>query len=288
MVAKITLEEFPIMSLAFLRFALSCALLVPFLAVFDKKELRVKLKHIPKLLIAGLLIVTFNIAFFYEGLKRTSAIDASVLSMSIPIISVLLGWLILKEKVFWFNLLGVILGLLGTVVILGLPLIFVGSFSSEGLLGNLLILLSCLSFVIGSIFAKQLLKDYHPILFTLICFLIGSVIFLVPALLDYVKNPIWTTQVSILGILGLLYIIILSSIVAFFLMSWGLEKIGVIKANLFQYVEPAIAATLAAPLLGERISFSFIIGACLIVLGVYWGTLGREHHHHILHKHHRS
>lgn len=287
-VAKIALQEFPVMTLAFLRFSLASLLIVPFLLVFEKKQLTIKLDHLPKLFLGSLLMITLNIAFFYEGLTRTSAIDASVLSMSIPIISVIGGWWFLKEKIYWMNFLGIILGLVGSVIILGLPLFFVGSANPSVLIGNLLILLACVFFVIGAIIFKQLLYKYHPLVISAIAFLVGSITFLIPAALEYINNPGWVNNISILGILSLLFITVLSSICAFFLMNWGLEKTGVIKANLFHYIEPAIAATFAVQFLGERISYSFIVGTILVVLGVYWGTLGKSHHHHSMHKHHRS
>lgn len=287
-VAKIALQEFPPMTLAFLRFAFASILLVPFLFAFEKKQLKVKLEHWPKLFAVGFLMISINIALFYQGLPKTTVIDASVLSMSIPILSVTLGWWFLKEKLYWINLLGILLGLVGSIVILGLPLLFLGNFSSERLLGNGLILLSSLSFVVGTIIAKDVLEKYHPLIITFITFLVGSITFFIPASLDYINNPIWIEKISILGVLALLYITLLSSITAFFLMHYGVEKVGVIKANLFHYMEPAVAATLAVPILGERISYSFIVGTVLVVLGVYWGTLGKQQHHHIHHKHHRS
>lgn len=288
MVAKVALQEFPPMTLAFLRFAFASILLVPFLFAFEKKQFKVKLEDWPKLFAVGFLMISINIALFYQGLLKTSVIDASVLSMTIPILSVIGGWWFLKEKLYWINLLGILLGLLGSIVIIGLPLIFLGNFSSEGLLGNGLIILSCISFVAGTIISKDVLQKYDPLVITFISFLVGAITFFIPASLDYINNPNWVDKISIFGVLALLYITLLSSIVAFFLMHYGVEKVGVIKANLFHYMEPAVAATLAVPILGERISYSFIIGTCLVVLGVYWGTLGKQHHHHINHKHHRS
>lgn len=287
-VAKVTLEEFPPMTLGFLRFSLSLLLLIPFIAVFEQKELKIQLDHLPRLFISSLLMIPISIALFYLGLPKTTAIDASVLSMGIPVISVIVGWWFLKEKIFWVNFLGIIIGLVGTLVIFDLPLIFVGGFSGDNLFGNLLLLAGHICFVIGAILAKDLIIKYNPLVFTSITFLIATITFLIPAALEYINNPGWVSQISIFGVLGLLFITALSSISAFILQNWGYEKVGIIKSNLFHYMEPAVAATIAVPFLGERISFSFIIGTCLVVLGVYWGTLGREHHHHPHHKHHRS
>lgn len=286
--AKITLNEIPIMSLGFLRYGLACLLITPFLFSLAEKDRRVKIEHLPKLILGALLVAVINIAFFYMGLKRTTAIDASVLELSIPVISVIAGWWFLKEKIFYANFAGIILSLFGALSIIGIPLLLLGNFSSKQLFGNLLILGSATSFVMGALIFKKMLKIYSPLIITAITFLTATIAFSIPALVEYLQNPNWVLKVSILGIFGLIYITVLSSICAYFLLLWGLNKIPLSHANMIQYLEPTVAASLAVPLLGERISFSFIIGTCLIVLGVYWGTLGKDAHHHEHHKHQRS
>lgn len=276
------------MSLGFLRYGLACLLITPFLFSLAEKERRVKFEHLPKLILGAVLIACINIAFFYMGLKRTTAIDASVLELSIPVISVIAGWWFLKEKIYYANFAGIIISLLGALSVIGIPLLLLGNFSSKQLVGNLLIIASSISFVAGALIMKKMLKIYSPLIIVALTFLTATLVFALPALVEYLQNPGWILKVSILGIFGLIYITVLSSICAYFLLLWGLNKIPISHANMLQYIEPAVAATLAVPLLGERISFSFIIGTCLIVLGVYWGTLGKEQHHHEHHKHHRS
>lgn len=286
--AKITLQEIPLMSLGFLRYGLACLLITPFLFSLAPKDIRIKFEHLPKLILGGLLVACVNIAFFYMGLNRTTAIDASVLELSIPVISVIGGWWFLKEKIYTANLVGIIISLLGALSVIGIPLLLVGNFTSKQLVGNFLIIASSISFVAGSMILKKMLKIYSPLVITAITFLTATIAFSIPALIEYIQNPNWILKVSILGIFGLIYITVLSSICAYFLLLWGLNKIPISHANMIQYLEPAVAATLAVPLLGERISFSFIIGTCLIVLGVYWGTLGKDDHHHPHHKHSRT
>ena len=139
----------------------------------------------------------------------------------------------------------------------------------------------------GSLIYRKMLKIYPPLVITAFTFLIAALVFFIPASLEYISNPEWVLGVSVLGVMGFFYIAVFSSIIAYFLILYGLSRIEISHANLFQFVEPAVAATLAVPLLGERISFSFIIATCLIVLGVYWGTLGKQEHHHAHHKSHR-
>ncbi|MBU1032138.1 EamA family transporter [Patescibacteria group bacterium] len=292
-VAKITLQEFPPMSLAFLRFALASLFLAPFFLA-ETKKVKIDKKDLPKLIAVGVFIITLNISFFFEGIKRTSVIDASVLILIIPMLSVLLGWWFLKEKVYLINLLGIALGFAGALIIVGVPQIFAGNppagspreagGSSQILLGNILIILAATSWVIGATISKKILKNYSTLIITAIAFLVGTVTMFIPASFEYFQNPAWTEGVTILGILGLIFITLLSSISAYFLFEWGLSKTSVIIADFFQYIEPLVATLLAIAILGETISVSFISGAVLISVGVILGTFAKEAHH----RHHKA
>lgn len=292
-VAKITLQEFPPMTLAFLRFALASLFLAPFLLAETKKITRpsfggkIKKQDLPKLIAIGVFSITINISLFFEGIKRTSVIDASVLTLIIPLLSVLAGWWFFKEKVYLVNLLGIVIGLIGALTIVGIPQFLTGSFSPQIMVGNSLIILAAVSWVIGAIISKKILNKYSSLVVTAVGFLVGTVSMVIPATIEYIQNPSWPSQVTILGLLGLTFITLLSSISAYFLFEWGLSKTSVAKANLFQYIEPLIAAFLAVLILSEQISISFIVGALFIVVGAYLGTLAKEAHHK-MHKAHRT
>lgn len=284
-VAKLTLQEIPPMSLAFLRFLLATLFLLPFLITQEKKT-KISKSDLPTLVSIGIFMVTLNIAFFYLGLVQTSAINASILTMVIPVLSVLGAWWFLKEKVYSFNLVGILLGLAGALLVIGVPLGMLGTgLSSQQLMGNLLIMLASASWVIGAIISKKMLKKYSTLTVTSVIFLVGLASFLVPALKEYLQNPQWYQQVTYLGIFGLFFIAIASSVSAYFLFEWGLSKLGVIKADLFQYLEPIVTTTLGVFLLNESFRLPYILGALFIGLGVYWATFAKEHHKH--HKAHR-
>lgn len=284
-VAKVTLQEFPPMTLAFLRFSLATIFLIPFFLA-ETKKVKINSKDVPKLTLVGILIITLNIAFFFEGLSRTSVVSASVLTLTVPIFSVLLGWIFLKEKIYTANLAGILFGFLGALVILNIPLFFLGNFSPGEMTGNLLLILASFSWVIGSIVSRECLKKYPSMIVTSFAFLVGVVTFLLPAAKEYLTNPLWVGKVTMLGVFGLFYMTLLSSISAYFLFEWGLAKTSASQANLFSYIMPFISITLAVMILNEKITTPIIFGSILIFAGVYLGTLAKETHHKI-HKFHR-
>lgn len=292
-IAKVTLQEFPPMSLAFLRFALASLFLAPFFLAQSKKSLpagrqvKIDKKDLPKLILVGVLIITLNIAFFFEGIKRTTAINASVLMMISPILAVWFGWWFLKEKVYLVNLLGIGIGLIGTLIIIGLPQLLSGNTSFQETIGNILIILASISWVTGAIVSKPLLEKYPTLTVTAIAFIVGTLTFFIPAASEYLQNPRWINHVTILGFFGLTFMTLLSSISAFFLFEWGLSKTSVYTADLFHYIEPFIAGALAVSILGEKVSATFLIGSVLIAISAYLGTFSKDkkiHHHHRTHR----
>lgn len=283
MVAKVTLQEFPTYSLAFLRFALASLFLAPFFFA-ERKKVKIDKKDIPKLTLIGVLMITLNITFFFTGIQKTTVINASVLTLIIPMLSVLLGWWFLKEKVYLINLAGIFAGLMGALIIVGVPRALFGDVSVQSLTGNLLIILAAIVWVAGAVVSRQMLKKYSSLTLVAFAFLIGMITFFPLAAFEYLANPGWTARLSLLGILGLLYMTMLSSVSAYFLFEWGLAKTSVIIADLFQYIEPFVATALAVLILSESISLDFGIGAILIAVGVYLGTFAKEAHH----RHHKA
>lgn len=285
LVAKVTLQDFPPSSLAFFRFALALVLLLPFFYL-QKPNIKIDKKDLPKLIGIGILIISLNISLFFAGIARSSVINASVLTLSIPIFSVLIGWIFLKEKIYLINLAGTLTCLIGALIILRVPQIFIGSYSPDELLGNIFILLASMSWVGGSVLSKEMLKKYPSLVVTGIAFLVGVITFFVPTIREYLQNPTWVLNISMLSLFGLAYMAVLSSVSAYFLFEWGLNKTSVAQANLLQYIEPFIAAVLGVSLLGEHLTIPFLTGSALVLAGVYLGTLAKSHHIHFRSTHH--
>jgi drug/metabolite transporter (DMT)-like permease len=130
-----------------------------------------------------------------------------------------------------------------------------------------------------------MLKNYSTLTITTFIFLVGAISFLIPALNEYFQNPNWIKNLTYLGIFGIAFITVAASISAYFLFEWGLSKLGVIKADLFQYIEVVVAITLGVLILGEPLRISFILGVILIASGAYLSTLSQiEHKHHKAHR----
>jgi len=96
-ITKLALKEVPQWSLAFLRAVISTAIV--FILFYKKGYFKVEKKDLPLLYTAGALGSVFNLAFFFLGIQRTSAINAQTIFTVSPILTAVLAAILLKEKI---------------------------------------------------------------------------------------------------------------------------------------------------------------------------------------------
>ncbi|OGG20376.1 hypothetical protein A3D03_06030 [Candidatus Gottesmanbacteria bacterium RIFCSPHIGHO2_02_FULL_40_13] len=268
---KWSLQNITPFTLAYWRFAVAALLLFP----FCWNHLNFAKKDLPKFILLALSGVFFNITFFFFGLKYAPSVNAPVISSSAPIFLYLFAIFILHEKAKLKILLGTLISFLGVFVIVIQPLL--NGQGMQLILGNIFFLLATIGNVIQVIICKDLLKKYKPVTITFWSFIIGSIAFLPFYLYEVFKyDPLHHLNIN--GISGLVFGIFLSSLAAYFLYAWGMEKIKAQEVGLFTYIDPLIAGAIATPLLGEEITLVFLLGAILIFAGIYVAE-GRLHYH---------
>lgn len=268
---KWSLENITPFTLAYWRFGVASLLLFP----FCRKHLDFEKKDLPKLILLSLSGIFFNITFFFFGLEFAPSINAPVIASAAPIFIYLFSIFILHERAKSKVLLGTLVSFLGVFVIVIQPLL--NRLGDQSFLGNILFLLATIGAVGHVIISKSLLNKYKPITITFWSFIIGSISFLPFYLYEVIKYDT-LRHLNINGISGLVFGILLSSLAAYYLYAWGMEKIAAQEVGLFTYIDPVIATLIAIPLLGEKISIIFLLGSVLIFTGIFVAE-GRLHYH---------
>lgn len=288
---KWSLQNIPPFSLAFLRFyyaALILAFILIFNHLFNKnyEGLRVQIRRIIKydgksLLLLALFGITFNITFFFLGLKLSSAIDAPVIASAGPMFTFFLAIIFLKEKFKLKRFLGMLISLFGVILIVIQPVLEKTSTSS--VLGNLFFVLATLGAVGQAIFGKKIYSNHNFILVTFLSFLIGTLTFFPFVIFEYINYPEWIFNLDYKGIIGIVFGSVFSSAAAYTLLGYGLSKIYASQVAIFAYIDPVVAVLIAVPLLGEKITLPYIIGSFLVFSGIYLAEK-RIHYHPITKK----
>lgn len=273
---KYALLNIPPFTLAFIRFFFASLFFIPFILKVNLKN--ITFKDWMNILLGSFFGISINIAFFFLGLQKTASINAPIIASTGPLFIFLFSVLFLKEKPQFKVFLGMLISFIGALVIIFTPLIIRGEniASLTTFEGNLFLVIATLGYVVSPIFLKNPLKKISPYFVSFSGFLFCSFTFL-PFMLNELKT--WNfSQLNIAGASGIIYGIIFSSALAYFLFYYGLSKITAQEVGVFTYIDPVIAIVIAAPLLHEYPDIYFIIGSILIFGGIYVSE-HRIHYH---------
>jgi len=263
---KLSLENIPLFTLAFWRFFLGAMILLTIMGPKVGKAHQLLKTDLKTLIFYTLFGITFNILCFFEGLKLTDSINAPVIMTGAPILTAILAFIFLKEKISLSKIAGISLGSIGLLLIIIEPLLFKGL--NKSIIGNLFLVLATMGAVGQTVIGRKILPRYNPFQFTFWAFLIGSLTFLPFAARDLWINPDLYFLMDIRGYTGIIFGAIFSSVLGYGLYAYGLSKIQASEAILFTYLDP-IAGTIAGVLiLNEIITWPFIAGSFFIVFGI--------------------
>jgi drug/metabolite transporter (DMT)-like permease len=264
-VVKTITEEINPIDLGFLRFLIATPLMFLILLI-RKKRVHIPLKELPSLSILGLTGVTLLYIFQFVGINYTNASTSAVLINTNVIFIALLSAFILKETLSKKRITGISLSFFGVIIIV-LSNLQEENFNLNNIffIGSILILLSALCWAIYSIVGKQLLKKYDTLTVTTYAFGLG-ILFYIPFIFSDIISTI--QKISLNGVIAILYLAILCSIFGYMGWYYALKKIEASKAAVFLNLIPLFAIIMSY-FLGENIAIFFLLGATLIIYGVY-------------------
>lgn len=203
--------------------------------------------------------VILNQLLYITALTLTTATAAQTLVTAGPAMTLLIAILAGKEMGTPAKWLGIALAGSGALVLVG-----VGLHEGSGL-GNLLALLNVASYSVYLVISRGLLRRYHALTVITWVFVFGVVGMLPwgmgPALRE-VGGMSTTTWMM------MIYIIVFPTVAAYYLNTWALARAESSLVSTFVYLQPAMTAALAVPVLGEHVSWRMVPAVALIFAGV--------------------
>lgn len=231
-----------------------CFFCLVLFVLFYRKE---KLLTFSKAQWAG-AIAYFLMAYFYiAATQLTTAANAILLQYTAPVYVALLSIWLLKEKVKkkdWFVI---------AAVFLGMILFFVDKAGIGNMLGNVLGVLSGISFA-TFIVCTRMQKNAHPAG----SIFLGNVIALVVCLPSMIVTPL--TEDAIFGgmYLGLIY-----GGISYIIYSACIRYVSALSAILIATIEPVLNPVWVFFLVGETPSSYAILGGGIVVVSILIGNL---------------
>ncbi|WP_056949871.1 DMT family transporter [Lacticaseibacillus nasuensis] len=220
-----------------------------------------------------LLVALFDPVLYFIGetfgISHTTASESGVFLACIPVAALLASAWLLHKYPTRLQVIGILITLIGVIV----TVLAAGASASLSLIGYLFLLLAVVTYALYSVYVDKA-SAYTGIEITYIMLTAGAVVFVTMALIEAlehgnpqalfslpVKHPSFAVAVAYQGI-G-------SSVLALFLSNFAIAQIGVNKTASFIGISTVVSIIAGVLLLGEAFSSAQLIGAAVIICGVY-------------------
>ena len=263
---KVALADSSPIAIVWLRFAMGVLILG--VAVAWRREF--KMPHSSEwgyFALLGFLGITFHQWLQSTGLLTAQATTTGWIIATTPIFMALLGLVILREHLIWYQIAGIILAAFGVLLVVTkgeLSSLASGKFGTPG---DFLILISTLNWAIFSALSRSGLKK-HPS--TLMMFYVMSFGWLFSSILFFAGSAIIeVTSIPWDGWIAIAFLGIFCSGIAYIFWYDALKVLPVAQTGAFLYLEPIITVIVASFVLREAILLATLIGGITILIGVW-------------------
>lgn len=266
---KLALRDVSPATVVWLRFSMGAAIL--WLAVAWRRQFSLPEKSsLAFFALLGFLGITFHQWLQSTGLQTAQATTTAWIVATTPVFMALIGWLALRERLVWLQIGGILLATIGVLLVVtngDLAALAGGRF---GTVGDILILISSLNWAVFSALSRRGLQRARAASPTLMMayvmsfgWLFNTVLFLLG------PGPGEISQLSRDGWLGVLFLGIFCSGLAYIFWYDALQLLPVAQTGAYLYIEPFVTLLVAAAILSEPITLASLLGGATILVGVW-------------------
>jgi drug/metabolite transporter (DMT)-like permease len=265
-------DSFDPIMLNFARWVIALLVLAPFALPALRGQGPLLRRNAGILLLLSLTGIAVFQSMVYLGLRSTTAVNAVLINSSMPLFFLLCSWIIERERASWRQIAGMLVSLAGILVIL-----------SRGHPGALLelelqagdgwILLAMPVWGIYSVLLKRRPHELGGLPFLFVIAVAGVLMMAPAAAIVALQAPLELPTAA--EALGVLYIGLFASVVAFTCWNRGVAAVGANAAGFTIHLVPAFGTVLAIVFLGETFAGFHAAGIATIVAGVLLAAFRR-------------
>jgi drug/metabolite transporter (DMT)-like permease len=206
-------------------------------------------------------------AFLAWGIDRSTASNASLIYLTVPIITAVLASIILEEKMTLVRWASLFVALTGVLILSDVDWRHLQLTNTKFLLGNILVMVACTSSSFYNVYCKELLRRFtvlEVLVFGYLLAVVVSLPFLVWA------EPISWAEVRSYRLSTWLAVLVLS------VFSWGLamvlwaillKRLDVSQASVSIYLLPFFGVIISVLTLKEKITPTMVVGGLVTLAG---------------------
>lgn len=216
-------------------------------------------------LVLGSVFITIHFAIQFTGLKYTSATNTGWLIGAVPLVTAVLAYFILKERINRNAVIGIIVATIGIVLLISKGKLNDMNWLSS--IGDWLVLGSCFTWGFYTIYTRDLSRACDPLTTTFTVLLTPALIGIVFIIFTFNWSIVKDLTMEV--IIALLCLGIFGTALAHWFWQEGVARLGATRAGIYLYLEPLATTALAVPYLNESFGIYTAIGGTLVLLGVW-------------------
>jgi drug/metabolite transporter (DMT)-like permease len=259
---KVVVDSVPPILFAATRFTFA-GLLLLLLVLFLGRENWLRREDFLPVLGLGIVGITVTQSVFTIGVNLTTAANTALVYSTAPVWGMLLGFVLGLERPRFTGVLGIGLSLLGVGFIVYGGLEFAGT----SLVGDALILVAAMFWGSYTVLSLSLLARYSPLALAAYAMTLGGLAAFPLAALEPGGFHVGPLDGLTLGAAA--YSALCSSAFGFAAWGWGVSHVGANRVLIYQYLVTLTGVTTGIVLLGEDFGPGQLIGAGVIICGVY-------------------
>jgi drug/metabolite transporter (DMT)-like permease len=253
-----------------IRLSASALLLFIFLAV-RREPLALSRPDLLKVIILGILGNFCYQYLFIKAIDVTTASNTALILATSPIFIALISWAFKIERLTWPGWVGIVISFIGLYLVItnqsgGFH------FSGDSWRGDVMLLVGNIFWACYTVFSKPLLNRMSPLKFSTLTLAAGSLLYLAVAVPN-LKAQAWAS-VPAASWLSLAYSGLFAIVLGYVFWYTSIKKIGNTKTAIYNNLTPVLAVLFACLFLGERIRSAQVLGAVVILAGVYLTRTG--------------
>jgi len=262
---KIGLEDLSFINLTIMRFLVVCITFLSLIAFKRKWFSKLHKKDILPIFILGFFgVMVYHFGLNY-GEQYISAGAASLIIATIPVFILILATILLKEKITFLKILGIILALFG-VIIISIWGKQESAIQIEQSYAAFAVLVAAIMGALYTIAGKKLLSRYNGLSLTAYAILFGSV-GLLPFLSTSLIDELSTMQP--MTWFAIIFLGIFSTVIGYAIWYIALEIKNASEISIYLYAIPVISTIVSFLVFKDEITAYFLLGGVFVLLGLY-------------------
>ncbi len=235
------------------------------------KQQKIDKNDYTKLLVCAVFGVAANMLMFFKGLSLTKPINGAVLMLNTPVFVVIFAWFYTKEKIKPKQIVGIAIAAVGALLLISNGNF---SFNSNTLQGDILVTLNAISYAFYLVYAKELIKKYHPLTVTLWSFIMGTFLVFPFAYNQVLQIDVITFTPTIW--LFVAFITIGSTFVTYLLNAYALHHASSALVGTYIYMQPVIASIIAIAMHKDQLNATKLLCMLIVFVGVYLASIAKK------------